>query len=138
MDIHNHSLYHSNANQKARISASDFDSKDLKILQAIPKRGIVDISDLSGKTLCSPSNVQITISKLEKYGVIRSTRADEKSLSKALGLAGIKRHVGRTKSLRKHFRSVHGIQRKNKAYSKSYKLSLEGKELKEIIDKINL
>ncbi len=49
---------------------ADINKEEFEILKAIPKKGTFDISDLSGKTLYSPSRVKKTVQKLEAGGVV--------------------------------------------------------------------
>ena len=49
---------------------ADINNEEFEILKAIPKKGTFDISDLSGKTLYSPSRVKKTVQKLVAGGVV--------------------------------------------------------------------
>lgn len=93
-------------------------AKDLKVLRAMPKRGIVDISDISAKTLYSPSTVKKTVSKLEDDGmVVRIKQSSKPPLI-------VDFLVGPEKAARVELHEM-------------YELSEKGKESKHLI-KINL
>lgn len=126
-----------NANLRTKIIASNLDDKEVKILQAIPKKGIVDISDLSGNTLFSPSTVKNTIAKLEHDGVIISKK--ELKNTKSIKGRSIRSNFsmkGRIKHNQNHSETIQKIIEDD--YKKGYELSRKGRELKNLLDNIIL
>lgn len=146
MDNYHKISHQNNVESIEKKFVKNLDNKELKILQAIPKKGTVDISDVSGNTLYSPSTVQKTILKLEKKGIISGKKLNKNEIVgayKVARLGGKSNEEIKINRRTKHpwrstWRSKRIHSRKLPETPKIYELSKIGKNFKNLIDKIHL
>ena len=131
-------------NSTVSIANENFDNEELMILKALPIRGRVDISDLSGKTLYPPSKIKGAVAKLEHVGVIISVKKismedmDRNTTLRTL-LSGHRNKTVQIDRLSEENKGIIGdnIDTSIKEVELNYELSEKGKQIKHIVDKID-